>query len=207
MSPIHGARFLRQAAEWSCNYEKTSAPQKPMVVHRLFVGSERKPIARHRAVGPSRRAGRLRGGRVHQANKQMHDLRRRTTTDAPSDKLFCRPGCPGGVPAGPPFSRDTFFDGVSRWNAGIHSKKSKVSRVSRVILKTIASAGVCARSPTRRRPKGSIPKQPGHPGHLSNLTMLSEGRRPLPAVWSVPAETVLNGTPQDTRDTPARWCA
>ena len=195
--------------------KKSSAPQKPC----WTLGFSQAPVVNlpfgQSAVGLHRRVGRF-GGRVHPCDTKpmMHALRRSTTgplaerTDDHSSVLTSGVSrVSRSVRSGTPFSPDTLFDGVRRCGATNHGKESEVSRVSRVILKTIACGGVHTHTSGRGCSKKSFSKQPGHPGHLRKVTMLRAVSGLLQVDKGVRADSVLEWTPPGQNGHPVGWCA
>jgi len=78
---IAGTLFTEPDNGESRHYEKSSVPQKPTGDISVFAGSDCKPTARQRAVGPSGRAGRFGGRACHCDTTTMHATRRRTTAE------------------------------------------------------------------------------------------------------------------------------
>jgi len=125
-------------------------------------------VYRQRAVSLSTCPAGVFGRRVSPfANTTMHATPR--TTTAPTFNQGC-PGCPGGVPAGPPQKWDTRKREYKHSPPEIHSNISEVSRVSRVITKTIAYAGASA----HMRPVNGFSNQAGQPGHPSISSVIRE---------------------------------
>ncbi len=190
-----GTLLPRRGNGESRDYEKTSAPQKPTVDISTFAGSDCKPIAPQSAVGL--RAAVL-GRRATCDTTTMNATRRTAEYRHPSQQRQNDPGVSGvsgGVRSNPPITPDGLSDSLGHCTTGIHGKESEVSGVSGVILKTIVSVGAHTRPPTRACSKSGFSKQPGHPGHLRKLTMLSRDRSPLLFTEGVRGKSVLERTP------------
>jgi hypothetical protein len=183
--------------------KRSSVRRKQRLDIFCFCRLRRKPVADEPVVGL--RAA-VFGRRTSHCDTTMNATRRPTTeADEPAVELATCPGCPGGVLPAPPSSRDTLFGRSSRPVAQIHGKKSKVSWVSCLFSKTIASVGGCACPGVCIRPVGGFSNQPGHPGHLRKVTMLTATAATKTAETGVLPETESAGTPQDPAGTP-RGC-
>lgn len=188
MIPRKGRTLLTDARDQeSRDYRTQNARRRVGLNNYPFLRTGRKSTAVRSAVGVFGAGVERR--RASRSNTITMDATTRPTT-GPTFNQWC-PGCPGGVPAGPPFSRDTTNSGQRVSNRRFLYQASGVSRVSWVILKTIAGGGVSA----HMRPVSGISNQTGHPGHLTVLTMLSRSRKPNSPVAGVPSESRTPGTP------------